>query len=94
MKNDQPHGLRVLRRYEKRLGGLSGERATALVDDRAGDEDGYLGHVVVLEERANGIDGRLRVRRVEDGLDQNHVDTVLEEMNRLLLVRGDELVEC
>ncbi len=82
----------VAERVVEGLGGLSGQRAAALVGDRAGDHEGEAGAgaVELLHDRE---EGGLRVQRVEDGLDHEDVGAAFDQGAGLLAVRAAELLE-
>ena len=81
-------GLRVLDREPERLRGLSREVPAALVDRREREPERHVRGDVL-----GGGDGRLRVQRVEDRLDLEHVDTAVHEPADLLRIRLRQLVE-
>ena len=80
--------VRVLDRVPERLERLAGERASGEVDDRDGDPQRQLRRDVL-----RGGDGRLRVQRVEDRLDEQEVDAAVPQGAHLLGVRLDHVVE-
>ena len=79
---------RVLDRDPERLDRLAGEVAAAVVDRGEREPERQLGRSVL-----RGDDRRLRVQRVEDGLDQEQVDAAVAQRADLLRVRLDDLVE-
>ncbi len=81
--------LRVLDRGPERLHRLPRERAPAAIDDGQRDHDRHVRRDVL-----GGHDRRLRVERVEDGLDQEEVDAALGEAAHLLGVAAAHLVEA
>ena len=78
----------MLDRDPERLDGLPREVAAALVDGREREPERQLRSRVL-----RGDDRRLRVQRVEDGLDQEQVDAALAQGAHLLGVRLRHLVE-
>ena len=67
----------------ERVDGLAGERSSTPVGDRHRQDDRQL-RPQLVEQVAHGDDGRLRVQRVENRLDQQEVDTTLDKPARLL----------
>ncbi len=80
--------LRVLDRDPERLDRLAGEVAAAPVDGGEREPERQLRRGVL-----RGHDRRLRVQRVEDGLDQQQVDAALAQRADLVGVRLGDLVE-
>ena len=82
----------VAERVVERLGGLSGQRAPALVGDGARDHDRQT-NARALRVFEDGEDGGLGVQRVEDGLHHENVDAALDQRLHLLRVRGSQFLE-
>ena len=78
----------MLDRRPERLDSLAGERPPGEVDDRDRDPERQLGGGFLCRD-----EGRLRVQRVEDRLDQEQVDASLTEAANLLGVSSDDIVE-
>ena len=81
--------VRVLDGEPERLDRLPGEVAAALVDRREREPERQLGRLV---ER--GDDRRLRVERVEHGLDEQQVDAAVAQRADLVRVRVAHLLEA
>ena len=90
----EPHAQRpaVRHRVPERFRRLPGERPPARVHDRAGDHHREPLPDLV-EQRLEREQRRLRVERVEDGLDQDQVGPAIDEPARAVGVRGNQLVE-
>ena len=78
----------MLDRRPETVDRLPRQRASGEVDDRDADPQRQLGRLI-----AGGDDRRLRVQRVEDGLDQEQVDAAVAQAADLLGVALDDLVE-
>ena len=74
------------------IDGLAGERASAAVDDRDGDDQRDLLAPLVLHV-LDGGDRGLRVQRVEDRLDEQQVGAAVEQSARDVRVAVAHLVE-
>ena len=84
--DDQRAG--VAHRVPERLDRLAGQGTAAQVDDRDREPERKAGSRLVRR-----LDGRLRVQRVEDGLDQQQVHAALGERGDLFRVGLLHLVE-
>ena len=84
--------LRVSHRVPERLERLTREGAARGVGDRARDRDGQS-QAALVEHAESGEDRRLRVERVEHGLDKNQIDPALDQRVAGLEVGGVEILE-
>ncbi len=71
---------------------LAGEKAAGEVGDGAGDHQRHV-DAALFGDLGNGVDRRLGVERVEDGLDQQHVGAAVEQTPHLLAVGHAQIVE-
>ncbi len=83
---------RVRHGLPKRVDGLSRERASALIGDRHRDHHGHA-LLATREQFVDRVERGLRVERVEDRLDEEHVGAAVEQPAHLLRVGVFHLVE-
>ena len=86
----QRRGMR--HRIPERFRRLAGEKPPGAVGDRAGDHDRHA-DAACGEFLGDGVDRRLGVERVEDGLDQQRIDAAVEQAADLLGIGDAQRVE-
>ena len=79
-------------RMPKGLRGLARQRAPRRVGDGAGNYHREP-HLLLVEEFENGVDCRLAVQGVEDGLDQQNINAAIDQAAGRLRVGLDQLIE-
>ncbi len=86
-------GPRVAYGIPEGLGGLTRERASRGVADRARDDDGQIRRTVI-QHGAHREQRRFGVQGIEHGLDQDHIGAALDEGAYRLRVAGHQLIEA
>ena len=82
----------MLDRDPERLRGLAREHAPGQIGDGAGHHDRYRG-AARFEQLGDGVERRLGVERVEDGLEQEQIGAAFDEALGLLAIGFAQLVE-
>ena len=85
--------LGVRHRGIERLNGLSRQRATTRIGQRARDHQRNL-RAQLLAEFLNGIDRRLGIERIEYRFEQQQIDTSLNQRTSLNAICFRQLLEC
>ncbi len=83
---------RVPDRDVERVERLARQRAPAAIGDRHRDHQRKL-HALLLERLEHRSDGRLRVQRVEDRLDEHEIDAAVDQSPRLRLIGVADVIE-